>query len=61
MNLCNKEVSLEEVACDPEKLRINLVNLNTGEIIQKNMTFQFVVNRLFKNELKRLRQYGWKI
>jgi len=61
MTMCRDSVCIEEVHCDSETVRFNLVNLNTGEIIQKNMSFQFIMNRLYKNQLKRLRRDGWKV
>ncbi len=64
MNLCNKDVCLDEVRIDPvdeTSMVVNLINLDTGQIIQKRMSFQSVVNKLFRSELKRLRQDGWKI
>ena len=60
----NLYINLNEDVClqfMEDLSNVHLVNLRTGEIMLKRLTPQFLFNRLFAKEKKRLIYYGWNV
>ena len=58
----NVALELHSVTAHTEnEITVNLINYNTGQIIQKKLDFSKLFNKLFKSEKKRLQRDGWDV